>query len=354
MRNWRILFALLMSMLLTRPAVGTRTQATPRRIGGRPPTMPMTRTTAARRGRRGRGRRRFRRSARRRRDVHHPAHARVDPRQRARHQRELPVHRFGGGHRAVPLRERRLRLDRALPHRRGTRRGARDPRLRAAAHPRRVRLGRRRLQRPGPRRGARGGRAGRLVLDGPTTAGIFSTEISTWDDPASQALNPDVDLPDTTLIPVHRSDGSGTTYIFTTYLSDESESWDADRLRQRGRLGRGHDRGQRQRGGGRGDPGAAGRRRLPVLRLRGGERHPGAALVNADGNVIDPTLESISAGPNEIIDTIPDDFRYDILGVGGEGFPIVGTHWVLAWECGYDDDVAAGADRLPQLGGHGR
>jgi phosphate transport system substrate-binding protein len=65
-----------------------------------------------------------------------------------------------------------------------------------------------------------------------------------------------------------------------------------------------------------------------------------AAVVNAYGNAVYPTVDSVTEGPESIIDTIPDDFRYDILDVGGDGFPIVGTHWILAWECGYDEATA--------------
>ena len=58
----------------------------------------------------------------------------------------------------------------------------------------------------------------RLRLDGETIAGIFAGEIETWDDPAITATNPDADLPDTTITPVHRSDESGTSENFTAYL----------------------------------------------------------------------------------------------------------------------------------------
>ena len=57
-------------------------------------------------------------------------------------------------------------------------------------------------------------------------AGIFAEEITTWNDPAIAELNPDADLPDTAVVPVHRSDDSGTTENFTQYLSDNApEAW---------------------------------------------------------------------------------------------------------------------------------
>ena len=64
-----------------------------------------------------------------------------------------------------------------------------------------------------------------LKLDGPTTADIFSGKIKTWNDPAIKKLNPGLSLPGTAITVVHRSDSSGTTKGFTTYLSDVSPSW---------------------------------------------------------------------------------------------------------------------------------
>jgi phosphate transport system substrate-binding protein len=67
--------------------------------------------------------------------------------------------------------------------------------------------------------------AGELVIDGPTLAKIFLGEIKTWDDAALKALNPSAKLPAQAIAIVHRSDGSGTTYNFTYYLSDVSPEW---------------------------------------------------------------------------------------------------------------------------------
>src|SRR5215467_2826114 len=66
---------------------------------------------------------------------------------------------------------------------------------------------------------------GELVLDGPTLAKIFLGEITKWDDEAIKKLNPDAKLPSMAIAVVHRSDGSGTTYNFTYYLSAVSEAW---------------------------------------------------------------------------------------------------------------------------------
>jgi len=66
---------------------------------------------------------------------------------------------------------------------------------------------------------------GEIVLDGPTLAKIFLGDIKTWDDAAIQTLNPNVKLPKQAIAIVHRSDGSGTTYNFTYYLSGISADW---------------------------------------------------------------------------------------------------------------------------------
>src|SRR5207253_114519 len=64
-----------------------------------------------------------------------------------------------------------------------------------------------------------------LKLDADTIAGIFLGQIKKWNDPKIAALNPGVSLPDKEIVVVHRSDGSGTTYIFTDYLSKVSPDW---------------------------------------------------------------------------------------------------------------------------------
>jgi phosphate transport system substrate-binding protein len=66
---------------------------------------------------------------------------------------------------------------------------------------------------------------GQIVLDGDTLAKIFLGTITTWDDPAIKKLNPSVTLPSTAIAVVHRSDGSGTTFNFTDYLSKVSADW---------------------------------------------------------------------------------------------------------------------------------
>lgn len=70
-----------------------------------------------------------------------------------------------------------------------------------------------------------GVKPGELVLDGTTLAKIFMGEIKNWDDPAIKKLNPNAKLPNQAVVVVHRSDGSGTTFIWTDYLSKVSPEW---------------------------------------------------------------------------------------------------------------------------------
>ena len=69
--------------------------------------------------------------------------------------------------------------------------------------------------------------AGQMTLDGPTIADIYLGKIAKWNDPAIAKLNPGLPLPDTAIAVVHRSDGSGTTFIFTNFLSKISPEWKA-------------------------------------------------------------------------------------------------------------------------------
>ncbi len=176
-----------------------------------------------------------------------------------------------------------------------------------------------------------------LTLDANAIADIFERRITRWDDPALVELNPDLDLPDMDIIPVHRSDGSGTTSVFTKYLDADSDNWT---------LGEGTEV-QWPAGtvGGQGNEGVS----------AGIEQNEGAIgyvnqayaieldlqtalVINADGNAVEPTLEATSAALATV--EIPEDFRFDILGVGGDGYPIAGTNWIFAWECGYEAGTA--------------
>jgi phosphate transport system substrate-binding protein len=70
-----------------------------------------------------------------------------------------------------------------------------------------------------------GVKPGDLTLDGPTLAKIYLGDIKSWDDAAIKKLNPDLNLPAQAIVVAHRSDGSGTTFVFTNYLSKVSDDW---------------------------------------------------------------------------------------------------------------------------------
>jgi phosphate transport system substrate-binding protein len=178
-----------------------------------------------------------------------------------------------------------------------------------------------------------------LVLDAATVSAIFRREITRFDHPRIAALNPGRDLPGTDIIPVHRSDGSGTTSVFTTWLAHEDPTW-ADQLGSgvevnwpAGTIGGPGNEGVaaniRQNPGG---LGYINQSYAVVLDL------PQAMIVNSDGNPVYPTPRATSAGVAAV--TVPDDFQFDILDVGGDGYPILGTVWNFFWECGYQDRTA--------------
>lgn len=177
-----------------------------------------------------------------------------------------------------------------------------------------------------------------LNLDGETIAKIGLGSIANVNDPAIAALNPGVTLPDQALTFVHRSDGSGTTSIFTTYLNDVSPEWAAG-------PGKGSEVEWPTGIGGDQNDGVA----AAIAQQPGGIGYVSyefavasnlavAAVVNKDGNAIKPSSESVSEAANTV--TVPDDYRFSILGVGGQGYPIAGATWILAYSCGMEADKA--------------
>ena len=188
-----------------------------------------------------------------------------------------------------------------------------------------------------------------LVLDAETIAAIFQRDITKYNDPAIAALNPDFDLPDMDIIPVHRSDGSGTTSVFTTYLEwaagDGSTGVDGDEA-SNWSLGSGTEV-QWPAGtiGGQGNEGVT----AGTQQNEGGLGYvnqayaivndlPTAQVINSDGNPVKATLEATTEAL-EVLE-VPDNFQFDILGVGGGGFPIAGANWIFTYECGYDGNTA--------------
>lgn len=177
-----------------------------------------------------------------------------------------------------------------------------------------------------------------LTLDANAIADIFERRITNYSDERLQELNPDLELPDKDIIPVHRADGSGTTSVFTKYLDADSDTWT---------LGEGTEV-QWPSGtvGGEGNEGVS----AGISQNEGGIGYVNQAyalelglqtalVINNDGNAVAPTLEATSAALATV--DIPDDFRFDILGVGGDGYPIAGTNWIFAWECDYTAETEA-------------
>jgi phosphate transport system substrate-binding protein len=173
----------------------------------------------------------------------------------------------------------------------------------------------------------------RLKLDGETIANIYLGNITRWNNPKIAALNPGVDLPDLPVVVVHRSDGSGTTFIFTDYLSSISPVW-ADSVGKGTAVKWPASIGV----GAKGNEGVAGQvKQLPgaigYVELIYAEQNkmPYADVKNAAGNFITPSLDSITAALATA--KIPDDFRFSMVNAPGDkAYPIAGTTWLLVYE----------------------
>jgi len=171
----------------------------------------------------------------------------------------------------------------------------------------------------------------KLKLDAATVADIFLGKISKWNDPRIAALNPGVTLPGLDVVVVHRSDGSGTTYIFTDYLSSVSKDWAA-------RAGKATSVKWPTGLGAKGNEGVAGQvKQLPgavgyVELVYAHQNHlQFADLKNTAGKFVTPSLASVT----EALATasIPEDFRFSMVNSPGEGaYPIAGATWLLVYE----------------------
>jgi phosphate transport system substrate-binding protein len=170
-----------------------------------------------------------------------------------------------------------------------------------------------------------------LKLDGPTIADVFLGKITSWNDPRIAALNPGGKLPKADLVVVHRSDGSGTSYIFSDYLSTISKTWETS-------VGRNTSVKWPTGLGAKGNEGVAGQvKQLPgtigyvELAYAHQNKLPVAEIKNAAGNFVSPSLESIT----EALATakIPDDFRFSMVNPPGDkAYPIAGATWMLVYQ----------------------
>jgi phosphate transport system substrate-binding protein len=169
-----------------------------------------------------------------------------------------------------------------------------------------------------------------LRFDGPTLAEIFLGRITRWNDPRIGSLNRGVALPAQDILVIHRSDGSGTSYIFTDFLSKVSPEWHE-------RVGRGTSVNWPTGLGGKGNEGvtqqvkqsegALGYVEL-IYALSNGL--PAAQVRNADGRFVAPTLKSLSAAAQGTPLPPETDFRVSITNAPGvEAYPISSFTWLL-------------------------
>ena len=169
-----------------------------------------------------------------------------------------------------------------------------------------------------------------LKFDGPTIADIYLGKITKWNDAAIQKLNPGVKLPDQDIIVVHRSDGSGTSYIFTDYLSKVSPQWSQN-------VGHATSVNWPVGLGGKGNDGVT----QQVKSTEGGigyveliyalsNKLPVANLKNKAGKFVTPTLESTSEAAAGVDLPANTDFRVSITNAdGAKAYPIASFTWLL-------------------------
>jgi phosphate transport system substrate-binding protein len=169
-----------------------------------------------------------------------------------------------------------------------------------------------------------------LQLDADAVADIFLGRITKWNDPRLVALNPGIALPDMDLLVVHRSDGSGTSYVFTDYLSHVSQAWNDS-------VGTGKALNWPVGLGGKGNEGVT----QQIKQVEGtigyveliyamANHMPVALVRNRAGEFVDPSLESVSAAAAGAEFPPDTDFRVSIVDAPGAGsYPISSFTWLL-------------------------
>ncbi len=171
---------------------------------------------------------------------------------------------------------------------------------------------------------------GQLKLTGDVLADIYLKKIAKWNDPRITALNPDLKLPDTAIGVVHRSDGSGTTYIFTNYLSKISADWST-------KVGNATSVNWPGDIGGQGNAGVAGQvQQIPgaigyvELAYALQNKMAYATVKNAAGSYIAPALASTTRAAEGV--TLPDDTKVMLTNSANpDAYPIVGFTWTLVY-----------------------
>jgi phosphate transport system substrate-binding protein len=174
-------------------------------------------------------------------------------------------------------------------------------------------------------------------------ADVFLGKITKWNDARITALNPGVSLPGTDILVVHRSDGSGTTFIFTDYLSAVSDAWKSG-------PGKGKDVQWPVGLGGKGNEGVTGQvKQTPgaigyvELAYANQNQLPVAQLKNQAGNFVKPSLEGATAAAAGVAQGLPanTDFRISIVNApGADAYPISSFTWLLVYQNMDKADVA--------------
>ncbi|CAN5686508.1 phosphate ABC transporter substrate-binding protein PstS [soil metagenome] len=169
-------------------------------------------------------------------------------------------------------------------------------------------------------------------IDGTVLGDIFLGTITRWNDPRLQALNPGVQLPARDILVVHRTDGSGTTYVFTDYLNSASTAWQS-------RVGMGKAVRWPTGLGGKGNEGVAGQvRQTPgaigyVEQVYAQQNNLStAAVMNRAGEFVQPTIEATVAAASAVADQLgaQGDFRVSIVNAEGAGvYPISAFTYLL-------------------------
>jgi phosphate transport system substrate-binding protein len=170
----------------------------------------------------------------------------------------------------------------------------------------------------------------RLHLTGPVLAGIYLGQITHWYDPAITALNPGLSLPNAHITVVHRSDGSGTTYIFSNYLSSVSPAWAS-------KVGTGKTLNWPAGEGDEGNAGVATEvNRTPFSigyieqAYEQGLTLPLAAIRNQAGNYVIPSAQTVAADAAQKPAITPTDFSI-VNQPGATSYPISGYSWALVY-----------------------
>jgi phosphate transport system substrate-binding protein len=177
------------------------------------------------------------------------------------------------------------------------------------------------------------GMTAELKFDGPLLADIFLGKVAKWNDPAIAKVNPGVNLPSTDIVVVHRSDGSGTTYIFADYLGKVSPEW-------KKRVGIATALNWPVGLGGKGNEGVAGLvKQTPgsigyvelIYALQ--NRIAYGSVKNMAGRFLRASIESTTAAAASAAAAMPADFRVSITNAPGDNaYPISSFTWLLFYE----------------------